>query len=137
MENDEDIILYKLDLISKILVGDKLSIKKDNSLDILIQKNVSFQGLSRWFNGDNRNSTIVFLNSLVSDCDTLVKSILISKNKKIIIKLYSKLVESVQGILNLKYTYMNDLPFVTRIDCILRKLNESISLLQNELINKN
>ena len=137
MENDEDIILYKLDLISKILVGDKLSIKKDNSLDILIQKNVSFQGLSRWFNGDNRNSTIVFLNCLVSDCETLVKTILISKNKSIIIKLYSKLVESVQGILNLKYTYMNDLPFVTRIDCILRKLNESISLLQNELINKN
>lgn len=136
--------LLNLKILSNIKEFDKLSTDGDN---IIIDPPYIFQGLIRAWNGDSRTITITNINSLISYIfeisDILLEKELVntSNNSKFLINkpkfmdnnsmLFQKIViglnESINGLQNLKITYIGDVSITSKLDLIITKIQNRIN----------
>lgn len=136
--------LLNLKILSNIKEFDKLSTDGDN---IIIDPPYIFQGLIRAWNGDSRTITITNINSLINYIfeisDILLEKELVntSNNSKFLINkpkfmdnnsmLFQKIViglnESINGLQNLKITYIGDVSITSKLDLIITKIQNRIN----------
>ena len=144
IEKKLDSYLLNLKILSNIKEFDKLSTDGDN---IIIDTPHIFQGLIRAWNGDSRTITITNINSLINYIfeisDILLEKELVNTNnnsKFIIAKpkfmdnnsmLFQKIViglnESINGLQNLKITYIGDVSITSKLDLIITKIQNRIN----------
>ena len=139
-ENDEPedlnkIILTKEDLfvnltlLAKIEVGDKLvRSKKDKHLNI----DTSYiQFITRWFRGNNRNTSLKFINLVLSKAFEMNDMLLAEKTQESALKLFrltSDFKNSLNGLNNLKQTYSYDKLIQSEIDVMIDNIRSKLDL---------
>ena len=139
-ENDEpedlnQIILTKEDLfvnltlLAKIEVGDKLvRSKKDKHLNI----DTSYiQFITRWFRGNNRNTSLKFINLVLSKAFEMNDMLLAEKTQESALKLFrltSDFKNSLNGLNNLKQTYSYDKLIQSEIDVMIDNIRSKLDL---------
>jgi hypothetical protein len=99
-------VVTTLRVLSNLREGQKLTTR--NGI-ITIDKRAN--GFFRWFNGDNRRSTLLCVDAVVNEAITL--------------GLTKDLKECVDGLKSLKVTYIDDESTVAHVDLILDKINDS------------
>ena len=105
-----DSIITNLALLSLVQKNEKLCIRKGH---LQIDKESTFRFLKRYYYGDSRDATIIFLRELVH------KLILIKKDS---VKEYVDIHSIELGINNLKISYSDDLYMRACLDNLLYKL---------------
>ena len=127
-------IIHNLNIIQHLDINEKLTIHNE----LFKVDNVSYiQGLYRWWSASSRIKTIKFINKLYKDAlhikkDLKIKDINIISNKfKKIIKKYLNLLEiylknSINGLNNLRTTYINDTVFCKKINLIIYNLENNV-----------
>jgi hypothetical protein len=117
-------VLININLISKIEPNYKLLIK-DNFINI----DTSYiQSISRWFYGNDRNSTLLFLNLVINKSFEYCDKLLSSKNidTKLLFRITLDIKNSINGLLNLKQTYSYDKLVQAEIDVIIENIRNKI-----------
>ena len=122
----EDIFI-NLRLLSKLEVGNKL-IHNNKNLNI---DNSYLQFVTRWFNGNNRENNLIFINQTLNNA--FIKSEkLISLNTNESIQLFLRLTtdlkNSINGLLNLKQTYYYDKLIQSEIDVMIDNIRTKLDL---------
>ena len=114
-ENTE-IDLNILTMLSTIKKNEKIIISDEK---IKIDDRI-FQSIRRWFNNDNRYLSIMFLEDYLHRILKLLKTNFEQSTMDL-------LVESLEGLNNIKETYQNDILIKKRIEFIIIKLNRFIN----------
>jgi len=132
-------LIINLKIIQNINKLDKISLVNNN---IIINDGSSiFQFIYRWYNNSNRtqtikdlsniidkfNSILGFLNSKKNDLDKLKNITNSNENKKKIIndyinELIKEVPNTILGIENLKFTYIDDIDILNKLDIIKKGL---------------
>ena len=132
-------LIINLKIIQNINKLDKISLVNNN---IIINDGSSiFQFIYRWYNNSNRtqtikdlsniidkfNSILGFLNSKKNDLDKLKNITNSNENKKKIINDYineiiKEVPNTILGIENLKFTYIDDIDILNKLDIIKKGL---------------
>jgi len=126
--------ITNLKIISELLPYDKLS-KYDNLL--VIHKSSLLLPVSRWFNGDNRNITMEYIDSIYSNTFILIDNIYIHKdtsehlpfaeaNTGLLISLIGEIKNSLKGLNNLRRTYEDDISICSRLEYLIERTNDRI-----------
>tara|TARA_B100000575_G_C23122570_1_gene649825 strand:+ start:538 stop:1041 length:504 start_codon:yes stop_codon:yes gene_type:complete len=145
-------LLYKLKIISHLKQGDKLYCSNDN----IFIDNSYIPSLSRYLYNQNRNDTIAFITDSIENViyitdfiyrnEISVKKNIKEKetrninnffkesNDKILKKFFIKLTNAIEGLINLKLTYNDDLSIKTTIDLLIQKIQTRISKIDNILV---
>lgn len=122
--------IHNLNIITNLNIDEKLTIYNE----ILLVDTASYiQGLYRWWSSSSRIKTIKFINKMYKNSFKLKKKIenriKKTENSKIlpIIKEYSSLLKntlekSINGLNNLRSTYVNDINFCKKLNLIIFKL---------------
>lgn len=140
-------ILLNLKIISDIKEYDKISITDDNK--IIIDSPYIGQCVIRRYNGDNREKSIEFIemlidnifkimDNLIEDQQNVVKnkgdytsihieSNLLSQFHDILIQLQN----TIDGLQNLKITYVKDVSIKSKLDLIITKIYNRINKIKN------
>jgi len=137
--NTIDEMLVNLKVISKIKKGDKLMIEDDL---LKIDDGGLFQGLARWYNSASRNETIDKINFVMEGVFTFIDktlkdevthnhdrnadSILKEDNSEILQKFLLHLSNDVEGLENLKITYLGDESANSKLNVIIDKIKVKI-----------
>lgn len=137
-------IIYQLDIIASIRVGDRLM--NDNNGYLLVDNREFLQLIRRRLNSDDKNSTIAkldeFINTTIEHSNIYIRFIedynKLHQDEKTgetlkkhyndireINKLADAQTNAYQGIENLAGTYNNDKPICIKINAILVKLKQS------------
>lgn len=138
-------IFINLKIISNIKEYDKLLTLEEN--DIIEIDNAGLtQPLRRWWNGRNRNETIEFLNSFISEAfiiidDTLNNEIAGSSNTNffkesnhnILQRFLLELTNSMKGLHNLKITYGYDIKFKSQLDTLVEGIEFRVEKIKDAL----
>jgi hypothetical protein len=148
-ENSDNIqepspLLENLTILSTIENGDKISWYEDK---FFVYKWDYYQGLRRWWNSETRNNSITKLEEFIEDVFKTIDFIISSeipnsnansyyirnKNKKVtslkdetkekLKIIVDRLLNSLNGLQNLKQTYENDLSVCSSIDILIEKIN--------------
>jgi hypothetical protein len=126
-------ILVNINLISKIEVNDKLII---NNKFINIDTTY-MQPLTRWLYGNDRKSTLFFLNLIINKsfnfCDNILKDEDNNNNTKLLFRLTTEIKNSINGLLNLKQTYTCDKLVQAEIDVIVENIRTKIDYNTNSI----
>jgi hypothetical protein len=147
-----DEILYKLNIISHLKIGDKLYCFEDH---IYIDDSY-IPSIARYFYNQNRNDAISFITESIENViyitdfiyrnEISVKKNIKEKdsrninnffkedNDKILKKFYIKLSNCIEGLSNLKLTYTDDLSIKTNIDLLIQKIQTRITKIDNILV---
>ena len=140
MNKDIDSILLDLKIISQIKENDKLVTSKE----LLEIDNSYFQSIKRYWNNDNRissieyikntvNRTLEFTDTTLNDTHTENKNIFIENNSHILQRILVEMTNAIKGLDNLKLTYNTDITVISAIDNYKEKLNMRIEGIQNIL----
>ena len=140
MNKDIDSILLDLKIISQIKENDKLVTSKE----LLEIDNSYFQSIKRYWNNDNRissieyikntvNRTLEFTDTTLNDTHTENKNIFIENNSHILQRFLVEMTNAIKGLDNLKLTYNTDITVISAIDIYKEKLNMRIEAIQNIL----
>ena len=140
MNKDIDSILLDLKIISQIKENDKLVTSKE----LLEIDNSYFQSIKRYWNNDNRissieyikntvNRTLEFTDTTLNDTHTDNKNIFIENNSHILQRFLVEMTNAIKGLDNLKLTYNTDITVISAIDIYKEKLNMRIEAIQNIL----
>lgn len=127
-----DDIFINLTLISKIQVGNKLI---NNKKYINIDNNY-FSFIYRWFNNIDRNSSINFINYILSQAfiynlELLNKSDVDSH--LLLFRLTTDLKNCINGLVNLKQTYFHDKLVHSELDVIIDNIRSKIDMNSKKL----
>jgi hypothetical protein len=126
-------IFVNINLISKIEVNDKLII---NNKFINIDTTY-IQPLTRWLYGNDRKSTLFFLNLIINKsfeyCDNILKEEDNNNNTKLLFRLTTEIKNSINGLLNLKQTYTCDKLVQAEIDVIVENIRTKIDYNTNNI----
>ena len=124
--SDEDDIISKLKFISKIKSGEKINV---NGMFIQLEGYVT--SISRTLlKPESRQNTLSFVQQIVTKSINLITTYISTSNfeKSLVAKnITNDLIESKQGLLNLKKTYSDDVMFCCNIDSLIEKINIKIS----------
>ena len=140
MNKDIDSILLDLKIISQIKENDKLVTSKE----LLEIDNSYFQSIKRYWNNDNRissieyikntvNRTLEFTDTTLNDTQGENKNIFIENNSHILQRFLVEMTNAIKGLDNLKLTYNTDITVISAIDIYKEKLNMRIEAIQNIL----
>jgi len=128
-ENDlnlEDVFI-NLRLISKINQGEKL-LQTDKHINI---DTSYFQVVTRWFRGASRNETISFIQKVLAKSfefsDKLIEDEIDESSQKLL-RLNTDLKNSLEGLANLKVTYMYDKLIQSEIDVLIDNVRSRLDL---------
>jgi len=121
---EKDELIINLKVLSKLDKNNKLT-TKEKFLNLQSSYMLP-EALSRWWNGDNRDESLKFLDNLAT------KSIkFLNENDDLL----QNIKESLVGLENLKDTYSKCTQTNARLDVIIEKINKGIK--DYELSNKN
>jgi len=98
-----DHILIAIKVVSCIKEGEKLATRSG-----ILSIDKKPQSFMRWINGDSRNTTLVYVNAVVTEA--------------IIAGITKDLLEMIEGLKSLKVTYMEDEATVAYLDIIIDKI---------------
>jgi hypothetical protein len=128
-ENDlnlEDVFI-NLRLISKINQGEKL-LQSDKHINI---DTSYFQVITRWFRGASRNETINFIQKVLAKSfefsDKLIEDEIDESSQKLL-RLNTDLKNCLEGLANLKVTYMYDKLIQSEIDVLIDNVRSRLDL---------
>lgn len=128
-ENDlnlEDVFI-NLRLISKINQGEKL-LQTDKHINI---DTSYFQIVTRWFRGASRNETISFIQKVLAKSfefsDKLIEDEIDESSQKLL-RLNTDLKNCLEGLANLKVTYMYDKLIQSEIDVLIDNVRSRLDL---------
>ena len=126
-------IFVNINLISKIEVNDKLIINnKFINIDTTYIK-----PLTRWLYGNDRKSTLFFLNLIINKsfeyCDNILSEEDNNNNTKLLFRLTTEIKNSINGLLNLKQTYTCDKLVQAEIDVIVENIRTKIDYNTNNI----
>jgi hypothetical protein len=128
-ENDlnlEDVFI-NLRLISKINQGEKL-LQTDKHINI---DTSYFQVITRWFRGASRNETISFIQKILAKAfdfsDKLIDDEIDESSQKLL-RLNTDLKNCLEGLANLKVTYMYDKLIQSEIDVLIDNVRSRLDL---------
>ena len=127
MELSQEDIFVNLRLISKIEVGNKL-IQTDKHVNI---DNSYFQSITRWFKGNNRKDSMLFINVILTKSFELNDKLLHEKSEEsaqILLRLNNDLKNSLNGLINLKQTYSSDKLVQSEIDVMIDNITSKLDL---------
>lgn len=123
--------ISRLKFISKINKGEKI-----NSRHLFVQTDNFLTRLSRMFyNKDNRINTFNFIKETIRDALDLIKRFQVSEKiseKMLKDNIVQDLKTSIQGILNIKDTYAEDIKLGCDIDTLIQYLNASLSEIDSD-----
>jgi len=139
--NLNDLIL-DLKIISKIKPNNKLIIENNK---IYIDDSYYFTSILRYFNNQNRNSSIEYIEKLNENLEIEINDIIINKKNEnnilkdnpsnILVNLSHDLTQAVNGLKNLILTYSNDNFLISKIEMInynfelkIRKISEILKV---------
>ena len=145
IDNNLNRILINLKIISNIKEYDKLLTLQEN--DIIEIDNAGLtQPLRRWWNGRNRNETMDFLNSFISETfiiidDTLNNEIAGQSNTNffkesnhyILQRFFLELINCMKGLHNLKITYGYDIKFKSQLDTLIEGIEFRVEKIKEAL----
>lgn len=119
-------LLSNLKFLSKIKKDQKINVR-----DMFIQENNWTTSLSRTvYKVDNRKNTLHFIQNLITTSFSTCKSLINSDNKSeytMAQSLLKGILNSRNGIENLKYTYKDDIHFACILDTIIENINVQIT----------
>jgi hypothetical protein len=128
-ENDlnlEDVFI-NLRLISKINQGEKL-LQTDKHINI---DTSYFQVITRWFRGASRNESISFIQKILAKAfdfsDKLIEDEIDESSQKLL-RLNTDLKNCLEGLANLKVTYMYDKLIQSEIDVLIDNVRSRLDL---------
>lgn len=133
-----DILHTNLVLLSKILPGDKLVVSES----LLNIDRTYFQGLRRWYNAEDRMKTIKFISMIIDQTFITIDNIvtdskyitLSSETRDTILQRFTlELKNSINGLINLKTTYIYDNSITSNIDVIIENISNKVTTLNNLL----
>jgi hypothetical protein len=126
-----DDLLLNLRILSKVPIGGRLN----SSGDTMSISSSRISSLYRRFVGENRTGNIKSIEIIIDSVLYTVKEIFNSKfydeenykleylkRKDKILKYYQAMGRAIDGIKNLKDTYQNDIPTVSRLDIIVDRV---------------
>jgi len=129
--NTNDDIIPKLKFISRLNKGDKINVK-----NLYIQSNNFFNKISRsFFHIDDRTNTLIFVNNTVKKGFDLFLQHIESSNPFDSIlcqNILYDLKNSINGLLNLKETYGDDIMFVCKIDSLIEEIQARLIDIDNK-----
>jgi hypothetical protein len=117
-------IFVNLTLIAKIEVGDKLvRNKSDKHLNI----DTSYlQFITRWFRGNSRNTSLQFINLILTKAFEINDTLLKEKNAQQLFRLTTDFKNSLNGLNNLKQTYSFDKLIQSEIDVMIDNIRSRL-----------
>lgn len=146
-------ILYKLTIISYIKQGEKLYCDDDSNIFV---DNSYIPSISRYISNQNRVVTIKNIKDIIDDViyitdfiyrneisvkknekeknERQVKAFFKESNEKILKTFYIKMTCALDGLNNLKLTYIGDNTIKTSIDLLIGRIQTRINRLENILI---
>ena len=113
-------IISNLKLITTLPAGHKLAIR-NNKLIIHSVSSWNDWG-ARIYNGDNRLSTMTYLENMTSDILKILKKETINENQRN--RLFKEIKQSTTGLKNLQNAYWTDAQVKCQLDTIIENLNE-------------
>lgn len=148
MNEITDTILVNLKIISKINPSDKLKIYNNHTS---IEKESLLSSVSRWYHGDSRDKSIVFIKNVINDGINITNDIMNStyinnKNKKTIYEeneftkslntlflIKNEMENCKNGINNLKKTYKEDIQATSQLEVIINKVDSHLTIIERKL----
>jgi len=126
-----DYYYVNLNILSQIEENDKLGlININNDVKLIVDKSSYVSSITRYYNGYNRITVLEYLknftNRLEKYIDLLVKGNLSEYSEKI----RQAIESSINGLINLKNTYIDDSNIVSEISLIIVKFNDFINRLK-------
>lgn len=113
-----DDVYINLALLSKIEVGNKL--KLHNSHITIDTSYLNF--ITRWFTNSNRDETLKYITQIINKSFEYLQSPDIIDSDKL--RILNYLTISINGLNNMKQTYMNDKLIQAKIDVIIENIQE-------------
>ena len=130
MNTNEDIV-PKLKFISRLNKGDKINVK-----NLYIQPNNFINKISRSFiHIDDRTNTLIFVINTVKKGFDLFLQHIDNKNpfdNILCQNILYDLKNSINGLLNLKETYVDDIMFVCKIDSLIEEIEAKLIEINNK-----
>jgi hypothetical protein len=130
MNTNEDII-PKLKFISRLNKGDKINVK-----NLYIQPNNFINKISRSFiHIDDRTNTLIFVsNTIKKGFDLFIQHIETNNPFDNILcqNILYDLKNSINGLLNLKETYGDDIMFICKIDALIEEIEARLVEIENK-----
>lgn len=129
-----DTLHINLMVISKIIQNDKLIINNG----ILNIDRSYLQSITRWYGSNDRKKTIDFINNIIEQTFKLIDDIIVNQSFKtlssesrddILQRFRLELKNSINGLANLKITYINDNLMTSNIDVIIENINNKVIIL--------
>jgi hypothetical protein len=129
--NTNDDIIPKLKFISRLNKGDKINVK-----NLYVQPNNFLNKISRSFiNIDDRTNTLIFVNNTIKKGFELFLHHIDSSNPFDNILCHNILCDlknSINGLLNLKETYSQDIMFVCKVDSLIEEIEAKLIEITNK-----
>lgn len=132
-----DSTLANLKILSMIQKGEKLCIRKGH---LTIEKSDKSQFLRRWIHNDNRDTIMLHIRNTIQNAFKIIEHYLNdTSNKKdhnsicnwTLDRIYTEMTLALNGLVNLKTTYINDAIVLANLDVLCDRLNANITNLQN------
>ena len=144
IDNNLNRIFINLKIISNIKEFDKLSGLLDDIIEI---DNAGItQPIRRWWHGRNRNETIDFLNTFISETFLIIDNTLSNEitgtpninffkesNNNILQRFLLELTNSIKGLNNLKITYNYDIKFKSQLDTLIEGIQFRVDKIKEAL----
>lgn len=129
--NSNDDIIPKLKFISRLNKGDKINVK-----NLYIQPNNFINKISRSFiHVDDRTNTLIFINNTIKKGFELFLHHIDNSNpfdNILCQNILYDLKNSINGLLNLKETYNEDVMFVCKIDSLIEEIDAKLTEISNK-----
>ena len=125
-------LLLDLEIIKQIQENDKLAVcVVPGNTRLFVHSSNILSGITRWYNGYNRESCIEYLETLVNNIKNATTTIIGGHHTEIADTLKHALKDSISGYINLKTTYKNDSIIVAKLTLIVNSLNDLINVLDS------
>jgi hypothetical protein len=137
-----DQLLLDLKIIASVKEYDKLAIN-ETTKQLTIDKPYLLQGVLRYLYGQGREHTIEYIEHIINSVftmtdglldDSMTNSIILrfaDDTKSIYQNIVHHLTSSINGLQNMKITYMTDIPCTSRIQLIIEKIQNRIQKINN------
>lgn len=130
-----DSTLANLKIISMIQKGEKLCVRKGH---LTIEKNDKSQFFRRWIHNDNRDTIMLHIRNTIQNAFKIIQHNMSSKMSMCewtLDRIYNEMTLALNGLVNLKTTYVDDAIVLANLDVLCDRLNANINNLQNQNIN--
>jgi hypothetical protein len=136
---DLNTIFLHLEILSKINEGDKISIKLiPGEKKMFVDQGGLTSSITRWYNGYNREDSIKFIETLVLNIESNSLYIINGNHIEDSDILMTSIKKGLNGLENLKKTYVDDSIISSKINLSIDKLNSiirNLSAFNNSTIN--